>query len=111
MPVLDDGAFDLEAQKELSSEYNQITDAVGAVEEALAQLADMKPRADLPNDATDLGLQVGSTMTTKKRTRRQPSRVDRIDADIARKRLREIADDPSLLVTGKELSKRLSELK
>lgn len=55
VPVTPDGDFDLEAQRALANEYMAIQDAVDDAKTNLEQLAGMKPRADLPPDATDIG--------------------------------------------------------
>jgi len=55
VPVTESGLFDLEAQQDLAREYVAIGDAVQGAEDSLSALAVLKPRADLPNDAEDLG--------------------------------------------------------
>ena len=60
VPVNDDGSFDLEAQRDLSREYVAIANAVHGAETSLGVLKGLKPQAELPEDAEDLGPQPDS---------------------------------------------------
>ena len=93
VPAKSDGAFDLEAQRMLAKEYNTIQDAVDDVKMSFEQMADLKPRAELSKDAVDLG-----------------EWEDVEDALVARERLREINENPHLLISGKKLQERLDAL-
>ena len=85
-----------------------IQDAIDAANESLGVLTDLKPRADIPLEAEDLGMQPGEVTATVRR--RKLSREDIVDAGIARQRLREIATDPTQLVSGRRLKAKLDEL-
>ncbi|MGA7631275.1 MAG: N-6 DNA methylase [Terriglobales bacterium] len=93
VPVTPDGSFDLEAQQALANEYAAILDAVDDAKSGLEQIADLKPRAELPEDAVDLG------------ERQSPD-----DAEIARLRLQQIEQNPDTLKSGSELKALLDEL-
>lgn len=93
VPVLPSGAFDLEAQRGLAEVYTAIQDAIEDAKAGYDQLADLKPRAELPADAVDLG-----------------DREALIDAAIARARLDEIRANPRRLVSGSALKSRLEHL-
>lgn len=93
VPVRPDGTFDVEAQRALAAEYTAIQDAVEDVKTLLEQMADLKPRAELPEDAADLG-----------------NREDLDDSKIAFERLKEIKANPDVLVTGEKLKARLNAL-
>jgi hypothetical protein len=108
VPVQEDGAFDIAAQRDLAREYIAISDAVQSAEESLATLVELKPRADLPKDAADVGPQPGQTISRARRRGRK-SAADP-DADVARERLREIESDPHRLVSGSKLKAALDEL-
>ena len=60
VPVNDDGSFDLEAQRDLSREYVAIANAVHGAETSLGVVKGLKPRAELPEEAEDLGPQPDS---------------------------------------------------
>jgi hypothetical protein len=108
VPVQEDGAFDIAAQRDLAREYIAISDAVQSAEESLATLVELKPRADLPKDAANVGPQPGQTISRARRRGRK-SAADP-DADVARERLREIESDPHRLVSGSKLKAALDEL-
>jgi type I restriction enzyme M protein len=93
VPVKDDGTFDMEAQRALAGEYTAVLEAVEDVKASLTQITELMPRADIPADALDIG-----TME------------DFADLHIAKKRLKQIAANPELLVSGKELKARMSQL-
>lgn len=93
VPVLADGSFDLVAQRTLASEYTAIQDAVEDAKTNLEQIADFKPRAELPLDAVDLG-----------------DRETAVDVKTARARLSSIEKNPQSLVSGSELKARLDVL-
>lgn len=93
VPVREDGSFDLDAQHALANEYMAIQDAVEDVKTALEQIAEFNPRAELSPEAVDMG-----------------SREDLADLNIAKARLNRIEKDPSTLVSGRELKKRLAVL-
>ena len=93
VPVKPDGSFDLEAQRALAGEYMAIQDAVDDAKLNLEQIADFKPRAELPSDAIDLG-----------------DREAVEDARTAGNRLTQIKKNPRSLVSGRELKARLDAL-
>ena len=70
-----------------------IQDAVEDARLNLEQIADFKPRAELPADAIDLG-----------------DRDAVVDAKIARTRLAQVKRNPRSLVSGRELEARLDAL-
>ena len=55
VPIRVDGAFDLEAQRDLAKEFSAIQEAVDDAKKGLEAISDLKPRADLPKDAKDMG--------------------------------------------------------
>lgn len=93
VPVAADGSFDLAAQRALASEYTAIQDAVEDAKTSLEQIAEFKPRAELPADAVDLG-----------------DREMVSDAKIARARLSAIKKKPDSLLSGRALKARLDAL-
>lgn len=93
VPVTSEGKFDLAAQRALANEYTAIQDAVEDVTNGLEQIAEMKPRADLPVDAVDLG-----------------DKQVLEDSKIALELLREIKSNPDALVSGQKLKDRLNAL-
>jgi type I restriction enzyme M protein len=56
VPVKEDGSFDLEAQRDLAKEFNAIQDAVEDAKRGLEAVSELKPKADLPKEAKDLGV-------------------------------------------------------
>ncbi len=57
VPVKADGSFDLEAQRELAKEFIAVQEAVKNAAASLEAIVELKPKADLPKDAKDLGWQ------------------------------------------------------
>ena len=55
VPVRDDGTFDLEAQRDLAKEFSAIQEAIDDAKKGLETICDLKPKADLPKDAIDMG--------------------------------------------------------
>ena len=110
IPVKDDGTFDIAAQQDLAKEYVAIASAVQGAEESLESIMELKPRADLPKDVQDLGPQPGADMDQTRRRSRRASKEDARDAEIALKRLAEIAKNPKRLISGKALKERLADL-
>jgi hypothetical protein len=108
VPVRADGTFDLDAQRDLAKEFVAIQDAVRVASESLETVKDLKPRADIPNDAEDLGFQPGRI--AQPRHHHRPSKEDRSDIEVARMRLKQLETDPKCLVSGDDLDKRLNEL-
>lgn len=109
VPINEDGAFDLYAQHDLAREYVAIGDAVQGAEDSLQSLKELKPRADLPNDAQDLGPQPGAKVQETRYSRRSQEEGEH-DAGIAKKRLRQIWVDPKRLISGEKLKVRLKKL-
>ena len=109
VPVQDDGTFDLAAQRDLAREYLAISDAVQSAEESLAALVELKPRADLPKEAVDVGPQPGRGASVVARRRGRKPSVDP-DAEIVRAQLAKIAANPKELVSGRELEDALREI-
>jgi hypothetical protein len=58
VPIKEDGTFDLQAQRALAMEFVAVQDAVRAASTSLETISELKPRADLPQGAKDLGLQL-----------------------------------------------------
>jgi hypothetical protein len=108
VPVKPDGTFDLDAQRDLAKEFVAIQEAVRVASESLETIKDLKPRADIPKEAEDLGVQPGSI--TQLRRSRRLSREDSRDAEISRTRLKQIEADPKYLMSGTELDEKLNEL-
>lgn len=108
VPVKADGTFDIEAQHELAKEFVAIQEAVRGAGDSLITLAELKPRADLPKEAVDMGMQPGTETAPR---RRRVSRQDRMDGEVARKRLKEIERNPDVVVVGRVLEKRLGKLR
>jgi type I restriction enzyme M protein len=101
VPIRPDGSFDLEAQQELAKEFVAVQAAVRSAGDNLESIIDMKPRADLPSDAEDIGIQPPS----------QPlSHHDARDLEIAHERLESIRTGRTLVVSGDVLEKRLNRL-
>ncbi len=109
VPVKPDGSFDLEAQRNLAREFVAIQDAVRIASDSLETIKELKPRADIPKDAEDLGPQPGK-IESQSRYRRQLSKQDRRDAEIATTRLKKIAANPKHLVSGAALEAKLEEI-
>lgn len=109
VPVKADGSFDLDAQRDLSKEFIAVQEAVRGVGDSLEIIKDLKPRADLPKDAEDLGMQPG-LMTARETRHRRLTDEDRRDAEIALERLKEIETDPPRLVSSKKLKAKLDDL-
>ena len=97
VPVKTDGTFDLEAQRDLAKEFVAVQEAVRVTSESLETIKELKPKADIPKDAEDLGVQPGRVEV---KHRRRPSREDRRDAGIARLRLDEMRDSPGKVMRG-----------
>ena len=108
VPVKDDGSFDLEAQRDLAREFVAIQEAVRTASDSLEEIKDMKPRAEIPNDAEDLGFKPMDIVQSHRQ--RRVSKQEQRDAEIARTRLKEIEANPKALVSGAELDKELDEL-
>ncbi len=109
VPVQEDGTFDIAAQRDLAREYVAISDAVQSAEESLAVLVELKPRADLPKEAADVGPQPGRNLHSVTRRRGRKLAVDP-DVEIARIQLAKIASNPKELVGGRELEDALKEI-
>jgi len=69
IPVKDDGAFDLEAQHDLATEFVAIQEAVDEAKRGLEAVSDLKPKADLPNDAQDMGIRRAAPTAVLSRSR------------------------------------------
>jgi len=95
VPAKPDGSFDLDAQKALATEYTAILEAIDEAKATLEEIAEMKPRAELPATAVDMGME---------------RRDDIKDAMVARRRLAEIRENPARLITGEKLRKRLARI-
>jgi type I restriction enzyme M protein len=110
VPVKEDGAFDLAAQKSLAQEFLAVKEAVRITTDSLETIKDLKPRADIPNDAIDLGFQPGKIeMTTKRNRHIRINSQNRQDAEIAQMRLNEIKDSPDRIIKGIALEKKLKQ--
>lgn len=109
IPVTADGSFDLDAQRELARGFIAVQDAIRITTESLESIAVLKPRADLPKDALDLGLQPGRVEMPQQRSspRRRVVHEDRRDAEIGSKRLAEVQQSPETLLRGDALEKKL----
>jgi hypothetical protein len=107
IPVKTDGTFDLEAQCDLAREFVAIQEAVRVASESLEAIKDLKPRADLPKDAEDLGFQPGRIAQPH---HRRVSKQDRLDSKIATERLKQLKADSERLISGTELDEKLNEL-
>lgn len=107
VPIKEDGTFDLAAQRDLSKEYVAIGEAVQGAEDSLEALKDLKPRADLPKDAQDLGAQPGYVEYPRHSRPRRQSTQDRQDVAVAEQRLAEIRSDPKGVLRGAALEKGL----
>jgi type I restriction enzyme M protein len=110
VPIKVDGSFDLLAQQELAKSFTDVREAIRGVEESLSVIADLKPRVDLPKDAVDVIREPEVSGSSRRKRRVKEVELDVLDAQIAAKRLKEIHDDPSSLVSGSELERRLSLL-
>jgi len=108
VPVKADGTFDLEAQCDLAKEFVAIQEAVRAASESLETIKDLKPRADIPKEAVDLGFQPGGI--AQPRHPHRLSKEDRRDTEIAKMRLKQIEADPNCLISGDDLDKKLNEM-
>jgi type I restriction-modification system DNA methylase subunit len=108
VPVKTDGTFDLEAQRDLAKEFVAIQEAVRVASESLETIKELKPRADIPKDAVDLGFQPGIVVQPLHHHRQ--SKEDRNDIEIAKAKLKKIAANPKHLVSGDDLDARLEEL-
>ena len=71
VPVKEDRSFDLEAQRDLAREFTAIQEAIKAVGDSLGSLSELKPRADLPKDVQDLGMQPSEDTILQRRSRRK----------------------------------------
>jgi hypothetical protein len=110
VPVKLDGTFDLEAQRSLAKGFIAVQDAVRITSESLEAIKDLKPRADIPKEAIDLGIQPGRVeMTTKRRRHSQVFNQDQRDIEIAKVRLNEIKEAPGKVVKGMALEKRMKQ--
>lgn len=110
VPVRDDGSFDVEAQHDMAREFEAVQEAIDAANESLGALADLKPRADLPQDVEDLGMQPGVVaLPAREPRKRSASRSDKIDAAIARQRLAEIQAHPERVLSGAALAARMKQ--
>jgi hypothetical protein len=107
VPIKSDGSFDMDAQRDLAKEFVAVQEAVRGVAESLESVKNFKPRADLPKDAVDIGMQTGEL---KMPVFRRISKKDRLDTEIANKRLLEIAANPQSVIRGADLEKRLKRL-
>jgi transposase-like protein len=77
---------------------------------SLETIKDLKPRADIPNDAIDLGFQPGRIeMPTKRRRHTHINTENRQDAEMAQVRLNEIKESPSKVIKGADLEKRMKQ--
>ena len=110
VPVKADGSFDLEAQRDLAKEYLAIADAVQDVEGSLSALVDLKPCADLPSEARDMGIKIGGAMSRARQRRRATEDEDRHDVMVAQERLAEIREHPERVLRGAALARRLAKL-
>ena len=97
----------MDAQRDLAKEFVAVQEAVRGVTESLESVKDFKPRADLPKDAIDIGMQTGEL---KMPAFRRISKKDRRDTEIANKRLLEIVANPQIVIRGADLEKRLKRL-
>ena len=93
VPAKANGSFDLNAQRQLAAEYTAILDAIEDLKNGFEQVSSLKPKADISEEAQDLG-----------------DRESVIDAKIARIRLREIEQKPEKLVSGKLLEAEIGSL-
>ncbi len=110
VPVKEDGTFDLAAQKSMAQEFLAVKEAVRVTAESLETIKDLKPRADIPNDAIDLGLQPGKIeMSPKPRRHAYINIESRKDAATAKMRLNEIKAAPNNLIKGIVLDKKMKQ--
>ena len=93
VPANPDGSFNLEAQQTLAKEYTAILDAISETKASMEGVVDLKPRAELPATASDLG-----------------DYSDLEEAKVAQIRLDEIKRSPQKLVQGERLRKRLARI-
>lgn len=93
VPAKPDGSFDWEAQKALARDYTAIRDAVEEARLSVEEIKELKPRADIPADAVDLG-----------------DYEDLWDIRVARERLNEIQENGAKLIQGSQLRSRLARL-
>lgn len=75
VPLRDDDTFDLEAQRDLAAEFAAIHEAVDEAKRGLEAVSDLKPKADLPKDAQDVGIRGSAPM--KSRPQNPPRRFRR----------------------------------
>jgi hypothetical protein len=110
IPVKADGTFDLEAQRSLAKGFIAVQDAIRITTESLESIKDLKPKAEIPKDAIDMGVQPGRIeMTTKRRRHTHINTEDHCDLEIAQARLNEIKAAPKKVVKGAELDKRMKQ--
>lgn len=105
VPVMADGRFDLESQQKLAAQFSAIQESVKLAGESLSSIVDLKPRAELPKDAIDMGpiaQEPHKDVDAAKRNQR--------DVSIAQQRLEEIANNPRALVSGAALKARLAKM-
>lgn len=76
VPVKPDGTFDLEAQCDLANEFLAVQEAVRITTESLETIKELKPRADIPQDAKDLGVQPGRIEIPERGRRRRATHKD-----------------------------------
>lgn len=106
VPVRPDGTFDLDAQRDLAKAFNAVQEAVNTTTEKLDAIKDLKPRADIPGDAIDLGPVPGHIEgATHRRTKRKSA--DEIDEEIAQLRLDHIGKEPKSVVRGTTLASKM----
>jgi hypothetical protein len=92
VPANPDGTFDLDAQRALAREYTAILEAVDDAKTSLSEIVELKPRAELPGDAADLG-----------------DWENVADVRTARARLIEIETNPEKVLRGAALEKKLKQ--
>jgi hypothetical protein len=110
VPVKPDGSFDLDAQHDLAKGFIAVQDAVRLTTENLESIKDLKPRADIPKDAVDLGLQPGRVeMPEHRRRHRKASLEDQRDIELAQKRLDELRKSPEKIIRGDVLEKKMKQ--
>ena len=105
VPVGVDGKFDLDAQQKLAAQFSAIQDAVKLAKESLQSIVALKPRAELPKDAIDMGPVAQETSSAADIVKQNER-----DASIAQQRLDELAKNPRTLVSGAALKARLAKL-
>jgi len=94
VPLKLDGTFDLKAQQNLARRFIAVQDAVRIAAESLETIKELKPKADIPKDAVDLGFQPRSS-------------EDQRDAEIAQGRLDELRNWPDKLIKGLALERKI----